>query len=163
MLELTAAEDEHGAALALARAAAPALCRTLRWGSWRRVLALGAASARATGSAGDAAYFEREERTRRRALARGFWIGTAAGSGFLLGRRLAAHQGPAGGAKGCLVAPGALTAFTAAAVALLFGAVGYATSPDPGRSPAAGGGAAPTLSVPTFPTPSPQDPALSIP
>ncbi len=155
VLELTAAEDEHGAALALARAAAPALCRTLKWGSWRRVLAVGAESARATGSTGDAAYFEREERTRRRALARGFWIGTAAGSGFLLGRRLAAHQGPAGGVKGCLVAPGALTAFTAAAVAILFGAVGYATSPEPGRNPANSGGAAPTLAIPTFPAPTP--------
>ncbi|MEU5877054.1 hypothetical protein [Spirillospora sp. NPDC047279] len=131
MLERAVDEGLHGPAVRLARATAPGLCRTLKWGSWQRVLALGGEAARASGSPGDAAYFDREDKARRRALARGLWLGTAAGGGFLAGRHLGRHTS----AKGCLMAPGALTAAVAVIVATVFGAVSYATSPGAQEAP----------------------------
>ncbi|WP_145904392.1 ATP-binding protein [Kitasatospora viridis] len=54
------AADRPVAVLGLARAAAPALALTLRWGAWREVLELGAAVAEETGSTRDEAWFRHE-------------------------------------------------------------------------------------------------------
>jgi len=48
------------AVLQLARAAAPALALSLRWGAWERALQLGLEAARSTGSAVDEAWFHHE-------------------------------------------------------------------------------------------------------
>ncbi|MET8540132.1 ATP-binding protein [Kitasatospora sp. NPDC004799] len=50
----------HEAVVRLARAAAPALALSLRWGAWERVLQLGLEAARRTGSAVDQAWFHHE-------------------------------------------------------------------------------------------------------
>ncbi|RGD61395.1 ATP-binding protein [Kitasatospora xanthocidica] len=50
----------HDAVVRLARAAAPALALSLRWGAWERVLQLGLEAARQTGSAVDQAWFHHE-------------------------------------------------------------------------------------------------------
>ncbi|MFD0404497.1 ATP-binding protein [Kitasatospora sp. NPDC127116] len=50
----------HDAVVRLARAAAPALALSLRWGAWERVLQLGLEAARRTGSAVDQAWFHHE-------------------------------------------------------------------------------------------------------
>ncbi|MEU1286292.1 ATP-binding protein [Kitasatospora sp. NPDC005856] len=50
----------HDAMVRLARAAAPALALSLRWGAWERVLQLGLEAARHTGSAVDQAWFHHE-------------------------------------------------------------------------------------------------------
>ncbi|MEV7183989.1 ATP-binding protein [Kitasatospora sp. NPDC093102] len=50
----------HDAVVRLARAAAPALALSLRWGAWERVLQFGLEAARRTGSAVDQAWFHHE-------------------------------------------------------------------------------------------------------
>ncbi|MFF9643938.1 ATP-binding protein [Kitasatospora aureofaciens] len=50
----------HEAVVRLARAAAPALALSLRWGAWERVLELGLEAARRTGSTVDQAWFHHE-------------------------------------------------------------------------------------------------------
>ncbi|MER7668683.1 ATP-binding protein [Kitasatospora sp. NPDC096128] len=50
----------HDAVVRLARAAAPALALSLRWGAWERVLQLGLEAARRTGSTVDQAWFHHE-------------------------------------------------------------------------------------------------------
>ncbi|MFE7589385.1 ATP-binding protein [Kitasatospora sp. NPDC057512] len=50
----------HDAVVRLARAAAPALALSLRWGAWERVLQLGLEAARQSGSAVDQAWFHHE-------------------------------------------------------------------------------------------------------
>ncbi|MFF0412854.1 ATP-binding protein [Kitasatospora sp. NPDC004745] len=50
----------HEAVVRLARAAAPALALSLRWGAWERVLELGLEAARRSGSATDQAWFHHE-------------------------------------------------------------------------------------------------------
>ncbi|MFF3934730.1 hypothetical protein [Streptomyces phaeofaciens] len=52
----------------LARAAAPVLARSLCWGAWQEVLALGGAAAARLGATEDVTYFAREENVRRNAL-----------------------------------------------------------------------------------------------
>ncbi|MEU8515809.1 ATP-binding protein [Kitasatospora sp. NPDC048722] len=50
----------HEAVVRLARAAAPALALSLRWGAWERALQLGLEAARRTGSKADEAWFHHE-------------------------------------------------------------------------------------------------------
>ncbi|KOG90399.1 hypothetical protein ADK38_09015, partial [Streptomyces varsoviensis] len=69
----------HAAVRDLARAVAPALARSLRWGAWRQALELGERAALELGAHHDAAYFAHERDVRRRALAAGF--GALAGGG----------------------------------------------------------------------------------
>ncbi|QEV16607.1 hypothetical protein CP975_03015 [Streptomyces alboniger] len=52
----------------LARAAAPVLARSLCWGAWKEVLALGGAAAVRLDATEDVTYFAREEDVRRKAL-----------------------------------------------------------------------------------------------
>ncbi|MDH6112827.1 hypothetical protein P3T36_002545 [Kitasatospora sp. MAP12-15] len=59
-LEADRAAGRTDAVLRLARAAAPALALTLRWGAWRQVLELGASVARQTGQRRDEAWFQHE-------------------------------------------------------------------------------------------------------
>ncbi|MER7751311.1 ATP-binding protein [Kitasatospora sp. NPDC097643] len=54
------AAGRHDAVVRLARAAAPALALSLRWGAWERVLELGLEAARRTGSRIDEAWFHHE-------------------------------------------------------------------------------------------------------
>ncbi|MBV2151952.1 ATP-binding protein [Kitasatospora sp. SUK 42] len=54
------AAGRHEAVVRLARAAAPALALSLRWGAWERVLQLGLEAARRTGSVVDQAWFHHE-------------------------------------------------------------------------------------------------------
>ncbi|MEV0385642.1 hypothetical protein, partial [Nonomuraea sp. NPDC050643] len=67
----------HDPARTLARAAAPLLGRSLRWGAWGQVLALGLTAATNAGAADDVAYFEDEEKTRKRAT--GLLLGLGGG------------------------------------------------------------------------------------
>ena len=59
-LEADRAAGRTDAVLRLARAAAPALALTLRWGAWLQVLELGAEVARKTGQRRDEAWFRHE-------------------------------------------------------------------------------------------------------
>ncbi|WP_157536298.1 ATP-binding protein [Kitasatospora mediocidica] len=59
-LEADRAAGRTDAVLRLARAAAPALALTLRWGAWRQVLELGLAVARRSGQQRDEAWFQHE-------------------------------------------------------------------------------------------------------
>ncbi|MFG3223533.1 ATP-binding protein [Kitasatospora sp. NPDC048194] len=54
------AAGRHEAVVRLARAAAPALALSLRWGAWERVLQLGLEAARRTGATVDQAWFHHE-------------------------------------------------------------------------------------------------------
>ncbi|MET7999943.1 AAA family ATPase [Nonomuraea glycinis] len=69
--------EAHDPARALARAAAPLLGHSLRWGAWGQVLALGLTAARNAGADDDVAYFEDEEKARKRAL--GLLLGLGGG------------------------------------------------------------------------------------
>ncbi|ADI09155.1 hypothetical protein SBI_06035 [Streptomyces bingchenggensis BCW-1] len=95
LLEAAALAGGHEAVRDLARFTAPALARSLRWGSWRQVLGLGAGAARALGAAADLAYFTHEEEARRRAL--GLAVGVAAGLSFGAGAAAGHLGGPASG------------------------------------------------------------------
>ncbi|MCO6011487.1 hypothetical protein NE236_41710 [Actinoallomurus purpureus] len=124
-------------ACAIARATAPAFARTLRWGSWRITLALGLEAARALGSAEDIAYFEGEERARKRAL--GLLVGAAAG-GAVGATAVLGHGALAGGktAGGALAAHPALIAggVAAAVAATVIGVAVINTGDDrPARGP----------------------------
>ncbi|MFI9327499.1 ATP-binding protein [Kitasatospora sp. NPDC052868] len=55
-----AAAGRDGSVLRLARAAAPALALSLRWGAWEQALQLGLEAARRSGSRGDEAWFRHE-------------------------------------------------------------------------------------------------------
>ncbi|MGW7411016.1 hypothetical protein [Streptomyces sp. NPDC054863] len=82
LLVLAAAEragDDAGVCR-LARTVAPVLAGSLHWGAWQRVLEFGARAARRLGAGEDAAYFSREDDTRRRAL--GLVSGLALGGGM---------------------------------------------------------------------------------
>ncbi|MEV1003765.1 hypothetical protein [Nonomuraea sp. NPDC050202] len=68
VLRAAVREEAHDPARALARAAAPLLGRSLRWGAWGQALALGLTAAANAGAADDVAYFESEEKVRKRAL-----------------------------------------------------------------------------------------------
>lgn len=54
------ASDRHEQVLQLARAAAPALALSLRWGAWEQVLTIGLEAAVAVGSSADEAWFRHE-------------------------------------------------------------------------------------------------------
>jgi hypothetical protein len=131
-LRAAAAAGQHPAVRDLARVAAPALARTLRWGSWREVLALGRQAAAHLGSAVDEAYFAREEGVRQRALGRGLLVGAGLGAAALGGNAIAtsaakttaasaASRGAKAGAKGGIkgVATNPVTIGAAAAVAVV--------------------------------------------
>ncbi|MGR6918142.1 AAA family ATPase [[Actinomadura] parvosata] len=77
VLRAAVSEEAYDPARALARAAAPLLGRSLRWGAWGQVLALGLTAAANAGAADDAAYFESEEKARKRAL--GLLLGLGGG------------------------------------------------------------------------------------
>ncbi|WAZ21388.1 hypothetical protein STRCI_002555 [Streptomyces cinnabarinus] len=91
-LTAAARTRKHTAVRDLARAAAPGLARSLRWGAWREVLELGRAAARELGAAEDEAYFAHEEDVRRKVLklSTGLAISSAAGAGGALGHALSA-------------------------------------------------------------------------
>ncbi|MGV9456864.1 hypothetical protein [Streptomyces sp. NPDC003635] len=82
----------HTAVRDLARAAAPGLARSLRWGAWREVLELGRAAARELGAVEDEAYFTHEEEVRRQVLrlTTGAAIVSAAATGGAVGHALSA-------------------------------------------------------------------------
>ncbi|WP_157246813.1 Ig-like domain-containing protein [Nonomuraea typhae] len=107
------------AACVLARTAAPFLGRSLRWGSWRQVLALGLEAATRAGRRDDLAYFEQEERTRKRAL--GLLLGVqagAVGAGVLLNTSPAPGKGVSalGTAQGAVIATVTATVIISTAV-----------------------------------------------
>ncbi|MGP3947484.1 hypothetical protein [Streptomyces sp. 7N604] len=135
VLDTAVASGAHATAVKLARTVAPALCRTLRWGAWRRVLALGKRAAHAAGSTDAVDYFDREENARRRALGIGSLVGVAAGGGFIFGRHLATKKAVGSGAKGCLLSPGAIGAGIAVVIATIMGFIGYTSVSDPGPDP----------------------------
>ncbi|AQZ61728.1 unnamed protein product [[Actinomadura] parvosata subsp. kistnae] len=90
VLRAAVSEEAYDPARALARAAAPLLGRSLRWGAWGQVLALGLTAASNAGADDDAAYFESEEKARKRALGLLLGLGGggagAAGAVTLLGK-----------------------------------------------------------------------------
>ncbi|MFE7116444.1 hypothetical protein ACFU99_13625 [Streptomyces sp. NPDC057654] len=94
VLESACWAGHHTAVRDLARAAAPALARSLRWGAWRQALELGERAALEIGAAHDAEYFAHERDVRRRALAAGFGaLAGGGGGGYALA---AAHHGVPG-------------------------------------------------------------------
>ncbi|MEV0261044.1 hypothetical protein AB0I49_06810 [Streptomyces sp. NPDC050617] len=105
VLESASWAGHHTAVRDLARAAAPALARSLHWGAWRQALELGERAALEIGAAHDAAYFAHERDVRRRALAAGFGaLAGGGGGGFAL---VAHHGAPAAGpAPAAGAAPG---------------------------------------------------------
>lgn len=158
ILTATVAQGAAAPALVLARTTAPALCRTLQWGAWRRVLALGKQAAHALGAAEDEAYFDHEEESRLKALGRGALIGAIAGAAEIVGQHVGSHavaaKGTATGIKGILLSPVTVTVAAAIAVGTVVGAVSYANSTD--RS-----ARTPTTSAPTFTSlTSPTSPAV---
>ncbi|GAA0996094.1 hypothetical protein [Streptomyces rhizosphaericus] len=131
VLAAAARARDHAAVCALARTTAPALARSLRWGAWHQVLDLGAAAARALGSAADEAYFRQEEEVRKRALGV-VALATAGGAlaaGGVIGH-IAGHGGAAAGKTGFAAAASNPAAITAAVAALVVGGVfaGLATA-----------------------------------
>lgn len=136
VLAAAARARDHAAVCTLARTTAPALARSLRWGAWHQVLALGAAAARALGSAADEAYFRQEEEVRKRALGV-VALATAGGAlaaGGVIGHiaGTAGHGGAAAGKTGLAAAASNPAAITAAVAALVVGGVfaGLATAGD---------------------------------
>ncbi|TYB57656.1 hypothetical protein FXF51_39880 [Nonomuraea sp. PA05] len=77
VLRAAVQEEAHDPARTLARAAAPLLGRSLRWGAWGRTLAFGLTAATNAGAADDVAYFESEKKVRERAL--GLLLGLGGG------------------------------------------------------------------------------------
>jgi hypothetical protein len=140
----------HEPARDLARAAAPALGRTLRWGAWRHVLALGREAAHHLGATEDEAYFAGEDQVRRRAL--GLSAGLAAVAvggvtgGAVGGAAVTAHNVLAAtGGKviaGALALPpvGIAAAVATAVAAVAIGAIGAnVVNTDDGRPASASG------------------------
>jgi hypothetical protein len=110
LLVLRAAEragDDAGVRR-LARTVAPVLARSLHWGAWHQVLELGGRAARRLGADEDAAYFAREDGTRRRALGivAGLTVGGAASGALVTG----AVAGKAGGSAAAMTQTGSGTA-----------------------------------------------------
>ncbi|MFI6504752.1 hypothetical protein [Nonomuraea typhae] len=119
VLRLTLGRGTAEAACVLARTAAPYLGRSLRWGSWRQVLALGLEAAAHAGRRDDVEYFEQEERTRKRAL--GLLLGVqagAVGAGVLLNAPATAGKGVSalGTAQGAVIATVTATVIISTAV-----------------------------------------------
>ncbi|MEW9553218.1 AAA family ATPase [Nonomuraea sp. NPDC050783] len=116
VLRAAVREEAHDPARALARAAAPLLGRSLRWGAWGQVLAFGLTAAANAGAADDVAYFEEEEKVRKRALGLLLGLGGgglgAAGAVAFLGK-----GGSAFSAQALVIAAATTVAVTAAAVA----------------------------------------------
>jgi hypothetical protein len=118
---LTAAVDrgDLAGALELARAAAPALGRTLRWGAWSLVLALGQQAAHQLGAADDEAYFAHEDDVLRRALGLvvGLAVGTTVGAATTAGHAAPAHTTAKPSIAAVATHPAVIAAGTAVAVA----------------------------------------------
>ncbi|GAA4622817.1 hypothetical protein GCM10023196_016540 [Actinoallomurus vinaceus] len=153
VLAAAVSAGRHEQARDLARAAAPALGRALRWGAWRQVLQLGLRAAESLGAAEDVAYFTHELQVRNRVLGltAGVAAGAAAGGGLI-----AAHGALATGAK---ATAGKVTGAAAGHPALIAGAaavvvagavvgVGAAMGGSPERPAAASG---PAYSAPAVP------------
>ncbi|WP_067654384.1 ATP-binding protein [Nocardia harenae] len=87
VLDAAIADGRAEPSCALARTLAPVLAATLQWGAWGTVLRLGETAAASCGSEIDRAYFQNEDRLRRKAsgLATATTIAGAAGGGVLLG------------------------------------------------------------------------------
>lgn len=138
---LTAAVTQHhyGPARDLARAAAPALCRTLHWGAWHQVLVLGKQAAHELHAADDEEYFHREENSRLAALGKGALIGAAVGGAFAagqhVGQAIALKSAAASGFKGSLLSPLAITGVAAVVVAGVIGGVSYTSSGNSTQTP----------------------------
>ncbi|MFI6515885.1 hypothetical protein ACIBF1_10020 [Spirillospora sp. NPDC050679] len=139
----TVEKGAHAAARDLARASAPALALGLRWGAWSRVLAIGMRAARALGSQEDQKYFEREDRTRLKALGKGATAGVAITASYTIGQHVGASSAPPAAAPGgggpghILTRPSVLA--TTAMVAVLGGAaaLGLFNVPQSASSPRA--------------------------
>lgn len=141
---------EHPAARDLARAAAPLLARTLRWGAWRKVLELGLEAARSLESVEDVEYFTHEEQVRRRTLgiAAGAVAGTAAGLAAVVGQNAAhggaaapgaTHSGAAAVTHPVVIGIG-VAAVVAGGVFMVGLAGGSGGQPEAGAAPASGTG-----------------------
>ncbi|MEU6348753.1 ATP-binding protein [Streptomyces sp. NPDC047072] len=177
-----ARRQDHTAVRDLARAAAPVLARSLRWGSWRLVLEHGGAAAVALGSAADHAYFTHEEEVRRKALGLAALVaGVAVGGGAGAGAA-ALHNSLGAGGKGTVTAgKSGLSALATnpavigAAVAALIGGGVFVSMADADDGHAAvAGPSAPAASVysaysppprphPSYPLPSGPRPSVSSP
>lgn len=171
-LRAAASGEEHAAVRDLARAAAPALARTLRWGVWRKVLELGGQAARRLGSAVDEAYFAHEEGVRRRAVGMGLAAGGSVAAALAVGKGLGggaaggqAGTAKAGGVKAGVLGKPAVIAGAAAAVvvAVATAALSFGGAPqrqderfagqDTGMTTAAPDGQAPPQGTTTDPAP----------
>jgi hypothetical protein len=144
ILRRAVAGGHHSVARDLARLTAPAFGLTLRWGNWRRVLALGRQAAHELGAADDEAYFTGEEHVLVRALGKGAAAGAAVGGAFELGHiagRSAATHGRRTLAKTAAAHPGIVAGVSAAAVAAaVIGGIaatrsGNASNPLPDAQP----------------------------
>ncbi|MGW1065155.1 hypothetical protein ACWD4F_11665 [Streptomyces aureus] len=149
-LNASARAHDHAAVRELARAAAPALARTLRWGTWHEVLELGRSAARASGAVEDEAYFAHEEEVRRKVLGvtAGLAITSAATGGAALGHAAAmpAKAGPAAVAGNPAVLGAAVAALLAGGFYTAFAVGGNGEPPDTaGSAPLA----SPRLVVPS--------------
>ncbi|MEU6389073.1 hypothetical protein [Streptomyces sp. NPDC046939] len=167
-----ARRDDHAGVRDLARAAAPLLARSLRWGTWRTVLEQGRAAAAALGSPADETYFAHEEEVRKKSL--GLVAAAAAvavGGGVGVGAA-AVHATLTAGGKGTAVTGkagfGALAskpAVIAPAVAALVSGAVFVALADTGNDQPTAGPPAPVASVPSAhpTTPLPPHPASSVP
>lgn len=133
-LTAAARTRNHNAVRDLARAAAPGLARSLRWGTWREVLELGRAAARELGAVEDEAYFAHEEEVRKQVLrlTTGAAIVTAAGTGGALGHALSApaKSGVSAVAGNPAVIGAALAAVVAGGVFTALAVTGGEAGPD---------------------------------
>lgn len=135
----------HAAVRDLARATAPVLARSLRWGTWSEVLELGRAAARELGAAEDEAYFAHEAEVRRRVLGLTAVLaaGTVAGTGAAVGHAVSAKSG-----LGTLVGnPAVIGAALAVVVAGGFFGLTAADDGQPPRRPGAAPVSAPAESL----------------
>ncbi|GLZ35166.1 hypothetical protein Lesp02_73530 [Lentzea sp. NBRC 105346] len=137
VLRLCTAQEQHAAVVTLARITAPVLQRTLRWGGWREVLALGRTSSQRIGSAADEAYFAQEDTIRRKALGVGLATGAAIGGAYSAATSGATTtgsrtNGPADTMRSGPTAPAVVgTAAAAITVAAIVGAVALAGESGP--------------------------------
>ncbi|MBP2327082.1 hypothetical protein JOF56_007467 [Kibdelosporangium banguiense] len=176
-LRMAAAEGRHEAVRDLARAAAPVLGRTLRWGAWHELLTLGRTAAQRLGSAADEAYFAHELGVRRRALAVGAAVGVTVGAAVVVGATLGAAGGEAAagtgagkavtGSKSAIAGkPLVIGGATAAVAAAIVAALALSGGPKPSGSPP---GAAPNeagvssiLEQPITPAPDGSSPSVAV-
>ncbi|MFF3325221.1 hypothetical protein [Streptomyces sp. NPDC002889] len=140
---------DHPAVRDLARATAPALARTLRWGSWQRVLEHGAEAARALGSAEDAAYFAHEEEVRKRGLGLvvGVPLGAVAGAGAVLAHGASAGTAAKSGGGLAAIVTNPVTMCLGAAAVVAGGLFAVAVVAGGGDEDRATGSAAPRPGV----------------